>query len=186
MRRHVGLPLWIVGGLVGLLLAGCASSRLSPSDVSSGDAPASWAARYVEHTLRSTAASWNGVPYVWGGTSRRGVDCSGFVQTVYRTAFRTALPRTTAAQARIGTDVAPRSLRPGDLVFFAPRRGRWHAGIYLSDGQFVHASTSEGVTMSSLQTAYWQRRWSHARRVLPTLHVSPRAASPSAPPRAAW
>ena len=188
IRRSVHVQQWILGGLVGMLLVGCASSRLSPDALPAAGDSASWAASYVEHTLRSTATAWHGVPYVWGGTSRRGVDCSGFVQNVYRTAFATVLPRTTQAQSRVGTPVAPDALRPGDLLFFTPRRGRRHAGLYLSDGQFVHASTSEGVTVSSLHAAHWKNRWSHARRVLPTLQTQgrPGASSAIAPPRAAW
>ncbi len=171
--------LWPAILLASLLLTGCVSSRLSPDDLPSRDAPVSWAAHSVAHALRSAVASWEGVPYVWGGTSRRGIDCSGFVQTVYRDVFATSLPRTTQAQSRVGAAVAPPRLRSGDLLFFRPRRGRWHAGIYLADGQFVHASTTKGVTVSSLRSSYWRDRWSHARRVLPPLR--PASEPPSAP-----
>lgn len=170
-------PLIAVGVIVGVL-AGCTSARLPETDFAE-PLPRSWAERYVEHTLQEAAASWEGVPYVWGGTSRRGIDCSGFVQVVYRNAFAMSLPRTTEAQSRAGRAVAPARLRSGDLLFFRPRRGRWHTGIYLTDGQFVHASTSGGVVTAHLRSSYWRDRWSHARRVLPSLRP---ASKPSPAP----
>ena len=65
-----------------------------------------------------------------------------------------------------GTEVARSALRPGDLVFFRHNRKDYHVGIYLSDGEFLHTSTEEGVTITPLDRRYWERRWWQARRLL--------------------
>jgi probable lipoprotein NlpC len=101
-----------------------------------------------------------------GGTSRRGVDCSGFVQQVYRVVFHQAIPRTTALQVRSGRPVGRSRLVTGDLVFFKPPDKVRHVGIYLGDGQFAHASTSRGVIISSLSEPYWRHCYWTARRYL--------------------
>lgn len=109
-----------------------------------------------------------GVPYVWGGTSAQGADCSGFVWLVY--AQRVAgLPRTSFEMFRVGTPVSREDLLPGDLVFFttyAP--GPSHVGIYMGDGQFAHASSrSRRVVVTPLSDAYYAARYLGARRILP-------------------
>ena len=114
--------------------------------------------------LTSSAMRFLGTPYVFGGTSAGGFDCSGFTQHVFAMAgFR--LPRTADAQyyasARIGG-----TPKPGDLVFFQTyERGPSHVGIALGDGRFVHASSSRGVTISSLGESYWSARYLGAKRV---------------------
>lgn len=116
--------------------------------------------------LRTLTEAWRGTPYRLGGTTRDGIDCSAFASILYREAFGIELPRTTDAQARVGAKVERARLRPGDLVFFGLRgRGRIsHVGVYLGGGEFAHPSESQGVTISSLDTAYWSRRFSTARR----------------------
>ena len=101
-----------------------------------------------------------------GGTNRSGVDCSGFVQQVYRDVFHQAIPRTTALQVRSGRPVGRGRLVPGDLVFFKPPDKVRHVGIYLGAGQFAHASASRGVIISNLSEAYWQHCYWTARRYL--------------------
>jgi cell wall-associated NlpC family hydrolase len=117
--------------------------------------------------LGSVVARWIGTPYRMGGTTRRGVDCSGFVRAVYRDAFGVELPRNSRAQHRVGQSVRKRDLAPGDLVFFDTLdRGRiTHVGIYLGDGLFAHASSSRGVTRARLGKHYYQRAWVGARRL---------------------
>lgn len=107
--------------------------------------------------------------YVWGGTSPRGFDCSGFTQYLAR-AFGVNLPRTAAQQARVGQEV-PRDrslLRPGDLLTFG-RGGRvTHIGVYVGDGRYVHASSGRGqVTESNLDRpqSSLSRAWMGVRRV---------------------
>lgn len=121
----------------------------------------------VEKRLRGQVAQWAGTPHVLGGTTARGIDCSAFVQNVYSDAFAIRLPRTTTEQARRGKEVRQRDLRPGDLVFFKPPTKTRHVGIYLSDGEFAHASSSQGVTISDINHDYWQRSYWTSRRVLP-------------------
>ena len=85
--------------------------------------------------------------------SPRGVDCSGFVLMTFRDKFALQLPRETREQAEIGTKIDKSELLPGDLVFFKTGSGEsgLHVGIYDTDNQFIHASTSQGVTRSSLE-----------------------------------
>ncbi len=105
-----------------------------------------------------------GIPYLWGGISRLGFDCSGLVQWAFAH-VGIVLPRTTWGQYQAGTPVA--APRPGDLVFFttyAP--GPSHVGVYVGNHQFVQAGDS-GVHVSSLDAAYWFARYIGARSVLP-------------------
>lgn len=110
-----------------------------------------------------------GIRYVFGGTSTRGFDCSGFTQYLAR-AFGVNLPRTAAQQARVGTEI-PRErsmLRPGDLLTFG-RGGRvTHIGVYVGDGRYVHASSGRGqITESNLDRPQSNlvRAWMGVRRV---------------------
>lgn len=110
--------------------------------------------------------SWKGVPHRMGGLSRRGIDCSGFVYRTYRDAFGITLPRSTQLQAGTGIFVPRRHLSAGDLVFFRIGRNTRHVGIYLGNGQFMHASKSRGVMISSLDNPYWMQTYRRARRVM--------------------
>lgn len=106
----------------------------------------------------STALGYLGTPYVWGGTSPSGFDCSGFVQYVYAQ-NGVGLPRTSQSQMGVGNPVSQGQLQPGDLVFF---RGGGHVGIYIGDGQYVHAPhTGDVVKVSSLS----DRSFCGAKRV---------------------
>jgi cell wall-associated NlpC family hydrolase len=111
--------------------------------------------------------SYLGVPYAYGGTSRKGVDCSGFTSRVYASAADMTLPRSTREQFTVGTRVGRHELRFGDLVFFnTTGRRPSHVGIYIEDDLFAHASVSDGVTFSSLESAYYKKRFVGARRVV--------------------
>jgi cell wall-associated NlpC family hydrolase len=101
-----------------------------------------------------------------GGTTRRGVDCSGFVQKLYKEIFGKLIPRSSTLQVRSGKPVAVDQLSPGDLVFFKPPYKKNHVGIYLGRQEFAHASTSKGVVISSLSDDYWQECYWTARRYL--------------------
>lgn len=108
-----------------------------------------------------------GTPYVWGGTTPSGFDCSGFVQYVFKQSG-ISLPRTTSEQVKVGTYVSKSILQPGDLVFLKNtyREGVSHVGIYIGDGQMIHASSSKGVTISNLSASYYTQHYHSARRVL--------------------
>lgn len=119
-----------------------------------------------DERVTHTALRYIGVPYVWGGTSFGGVDCSGFVYAVFEH-NGIDVPRTADSQFEVGRPVATRDLQPGDLVFFqtyAP--GASHVGIYLGGGRFVHASASDGVRIDELSMDYYASRYIGARRLI--------------------
>jgi len=110
--------------------------------------------------------SYLGVPYRYGGATKSGIDCSGFTSTVYRNAMSISLPRTAREQFSAGSFVGDDGLQFGDLVFFnTTGNGASHVGIYLEDDLFAHASVSYGVTISSLESTYYRKRFLGARRV---------------------
>ena len=109
------------------------------------------------------ALSLKGIPYVFGGSSRSGFDCSGLTQYVYKSSG-ISLPRTASDQFRVGSSVNKAQLKSGDLVFFSTYApGASHVGIYIGGGQFVSASNS-GVSISSLSSGYYAGRYLGARR----------------------
>lgn len=115
-----------------------------------------------------TAGKFKGVPYKFGGTSKKGFDCSGYVQHVFDK-HKAKLPRSADEQVLQGIFVLQKDLKPGDLVFFttyAP--GASHVGIYAGSGKFWSVSTSKGVILASLKDNYWKTRYYGARRVLVT------------------
>jgi cell wall-associated NlpC family hydrolase len=116
--------------------------------------------------LVEQAMTYLGTPYRRGGTSRRGLDCSGLVGAVYGEQGL-ELPRTAAEQFREGVEVAEGDLRPGDLVFFRDtyKRGISHVGIYIGDGRFLHAAgRRHGVIVSELSRSYYHLRFAGGRR----------------------
>jgi hypothetical protein len=112
----------------------------------------------------ATAKKYLGVPYVWGGTSAQGFDCSGLVQTVFAE-NGVQLPRGSGDQFREGRKISRKDLRPGDLVFFHTyTSGPSHVGIYVGEGKFLHAESSpRGVTITPLIESYWDERFHGAR-----------------------
>ncbi len=108
-----------------------------------------------------------GVKYRYGGTSpETGLDCSGYVQYVFKSAVGVNLPRTAAAQARIGENVGS-DVQPGDMVFFNTRGfSNSHVGIYVGNGMFVHSPNSRShVRFDSMDNSYWKSHFTGARRV---------------------
>jgi cell wall-associated NlpC family hydrolase len=109
---------------------------------------------------------WQGVPYQLGGSSKRGIDCSAFVQIAFEELHMAKLPRTTQEQSQIGNKVAYGQASEGDLVFFKTDYKTRHVGIYLGGNQFLHASTSRGVIISRLDNPYWADKFWHFRNVM--------------------
>lgn len=146
--------------LLSVLLVGCSHHAPPPNGRLSDSIT-------VIAELNDQLNHWRGTPYRYGGLSRRGVDCSGFVYLTFRERFNLQLPRSTRDQTDIGTRIDKDQLLPGDLVFFKTGRGEngLHVGIYDSDNQFIHASTSQGVIRSSLENSYWQKAFWQARRI---------------------
>jgi len=154
--------------IIGLqVFFGCVPLQPLPPPAKSPSVPLSPGSdRKVIHTLYQQVKEWKGVPYKYGGLSKRGVDCSGFVKDTFQTKFQIKLPRNTYQQSRAGKPVLRSDLEAGDLVFFRLGYNLRHVGIYLENHRFAHASTSQGVTLSSLKNDYWSKRYWKARRVL--------------------
>lgn len=114
--------------------------------------------------LQTQYQQWQGVPYQWGGLTHKGVDCSGFVHITYLQALGQNVPRSTQLQMQQGTKVKASELSAGDLVFFKTSAKDRHVGIYLENKEFLHASTSQGVTVSRLDNPYWQSAYLFAKR----------------------
>ncbi|MCE2504218.1 MAG: C40 family peptidase [Chlorobi bacterium] len=112
------------------------------------------------------AEDWLGTPYLYGGISKKGTDCSGFVYNVFAVAD-VQLPRTSRDQSTVGAMINDERIQPGDLVFFnTTGDGVSHVGIAIGNDKFIHASTSKGVIISSLEEEYYRKRFLFARRLL--------------------
>lgn len=123
-------------------------------------------AQSLQDKIINDAKSLIGTPYVFGGTTPRGFDCSGFLNYVYEQ-NGVLLPRTTADMYGTGTPISRSELQPGDLVFFTTYKpGASHSGIYLGNNQFIHSSSSRGIMISSLNESYWSKRYIGNRAVL--------------------
>lgn len=106
-------------------------------------------------------------PYLWGGTTTNGIDCSAFVQRVMKYALGIDLPRTSIMQSTVGEEVNRENLQFGDLIFFNTIGRRIsHVGIYLGESVFAHSSSSGGVKTSSLNEDYYNAKYVTARRVI--------------------
>ncbi|WP_085917747.1 C40 family peptidase [Halomonas sp. CSM-2] len=194
-ERHA--PLAIAGCMV-VVLSGCATSvprddtpddyfarsmpglpddwktQMSPFD-GQYDAFGNWQASPTEQVREALLAQheqWVGTPYRLGGTNQRGIDCSALVRNIFRDTFELELPRSTRGQVHEGRPIDRQELQAGDLVFFRPPGAYNHVGIYVGDGHFLHASTSQGVIISSLDNVYWKRYYWQSRRPLAPSHLA--------------
>lgn len=118
--------------------------------------------------LARTGLKYRGSPYVWGGNTPRGFDCSGFTQYVVKKVLGTDIGPTVPGQWRYGSGVAKGKWRAGDLVFFENtfERGLSHVGIYVGEGRFVHAENEQtGVVVSDIASDYYASHYKGARRL---------------------
>lgn len=174
-KRAILAMKWSFALLCLLGLSGCAghSSYMDASRMSAGTEPEvsqSELGKYlstaaVRQRLLQYHQVWQGVPYRLGGNDKSGVDCSSFTQQAFRQQFGVALPRTTHAQATVGKPLDGESWQPGDLLFYRSAAKTRHVGIYLGQGDFLHASTSRGVMISRVDNPYWRRHFWQARRL---------------------
>ncbi|MBN1364800.1 MAG: peptidoglycan endopeptidase, partial [Syntrophaceae bacterium] len=124
-----------------------------------------WKSRGEMQKLIKKATAFLGAPYRLGGTSKRGIDCSAFVQKVYRN-FHVYLPRVARDQSEVGVEVDIDKLAKGDLVFFNTNRSLGHVGIYIGNNKFIHASSrNRRVRIDSLNHPYYQERFERAVRI---------------------
>lgn len=164
--------------IVVVYLSGCSSVKPTPAEIKEPtSAPVAIPAPEPEPPIEAISPltdlldklmaqykEWKGTRYRMGSHSKSGTDCSGFVLMTFREQFGIELPRSTREQNKLGQDVKKTDLVSGDLVFF--HTGRYdHVGIYLQDGQFLHASTRAGVKISKLTEPYWMRTYWKAKRL---------------------
>ena len=160
---------------VSLLLSGCFSVRPAPRYTTAKTQQTSVVReletrkRGGDQRLRRIVDKYIGIPYKWGGTTRSGMDCSAFTRAAFRETYGIELPRTSKQMYRLGLFLPNRQeLRPGDLVFFKDTfagTGISHVGVYLGDGEFAHASSSKGVTITPLSNPYFTKRYAGGRRI---------------------
>jgi cell wall-associated NlpC family hydrolase len=169
----------IVDILIGLLLGKLVGNAVSDKNAStatdaigkvlgwSNTTGQSSTASTTATAVINTAQQYMGVPYVWGGSTPAGFDCSGFTQYVLKQ-NGINIPRTAAEQYQSGVSIMKSNLKVGDLVFFTTYKpGASHVGFYLGDGKFVHASSgAKQVTISSLDEKYFTERYIGARRYI--------------------
>jgi hypothetical protein len=153
-----------------LLLLSIRDATARPTETA---APLSGRARARAVKMRSFASHWLGTPYLWGGETREGIDCSGYQRELFRTLFNVELPRTTRDQILLGVDVPivptalGRNFEPGDLFFYVDMTGTPnHVVTYIGDGQFTHSAGGRGVVIDGMQ-AIWGRRIVGRRVLIP-------------------
>jgi lipoprotein Spr len=121
--------------------------------------------------ILSEASTYLGTPYRYGGMTRKGIDCSAFVLSVFGAAAGLTLPRVAASQSQEGEAIDKENLQKGDLIFFSHGKRISHVGIVenvTEEGEimFIHAATSKGVMISSLNDSYWGPKYRFAKRVI--------------------
>ncbi len=116
--------------------------------------------------LQLAYKDWKGVPYLLGGSGYGGIDCSAFMQVVFEDYFSRKIPRTTKKQMGFGRSVRKSQLQTGDMVFFKTGARTYHVGVMINQKEFLHASTTVGVTISDIERDFWKDTYLSARRIL--------------------
>lgn len=158
----------VVDGIAGLRTIEAINKVLSGRGIALPEVSRGAELGSLANNIIATAKKYQGVRYSFGGSSPKGFDCSGFTSYVYKQHGIT-LPRATTGQATVGTKVGKAELRTGDLIIFSNtyKAGPSHAGIYIDNGKFIHASSvgSGGVIISDLNSDYYSKHFSYGRRV---------------------
>lgn len=110
-------------------------------------------------------SEWKNVKYKMGGTSKSGIDCSGFTQKIFKEKFGVELPRTTLTQVNVGVEVKKSELKPGDLVFFKTSKTDKHVGVYVGNNNFLHSSI-KGIQYTSLDKPFYKKSYWTSRRIM--------------------
>ncbi len=108
---------------------------------------------------------WKNVKYVYGGNSKKGIDCSAFTQRIYKEKLDIKIPRTTWTQVKIGKKVKRSELKLGDLIFFKTGVRDRHVGIYMGNGDFMHASI-KGIKFTKVNKPFYKKHYWTARRII--------------------
>ncbi len=108
---------------------------------------------------------WKNVKYRFGGNSKKGIDCSAFTQRIYKEKFDIKIPRSTRTQVKVGTEVAKSELELGDLIFFKTGKVDRHVGVYMGNGDFMHASI-KGVKFSKVDKPFYKKAYWTSRRII--------------------
>jgi lipoprotein Spr len=172
MKQHNTYQLFFIV-FFACLLASCGSKKAlyNPNEVAALSKKLGVEIRNNDENmpLYAEVSTWLGVRYKYAGLSRKGVDCSGFAHLIFRDVYGLYIPRSSGDLANSVKSVSKKNLRTGDLVFFATNSKNKnrinHVGIYLKDDKFIHASTSKGVIVNSLNDNYYQRTWKKGGRV---------------------
>lgn len=172
------LQVYILGALVvaGLSFSACSKSRKATAKKSPttqrSDVRSAYASRLgvsagqlKNERLYIFIDEWEGTPYRYGGTTKSGADCSGFVGALYQDVYKKQLPRTTSQLDQGTKTIAKNNLQEGDIVFFdIEGKKNAHVGVYLVNNKFVHASSSKGVTISDLENPYYKKAFAKGGR----------------------
>ena len=108
---------------------------------------------------------WKNVKYRFGGNSKKGIDCSAFTQRIYKEKFDIKIPRSTRTQVKVGTKVKKSDLQLGDLIFFKTGKFDRHVGVYMGNGDFMHASI-KGVKFSKVDKPFYKKAYWTSRRII--------------------
>lgn len=108
---------------------------------------------------------WKGVKYRFGGNSKKGIDCSAFTQRIYKEKFDIKIPRSTRTQVKVGKKVNKSDLELGDLIFFKTGKVDRHVGVYMGNGDFMHASI-KGVKFSKVDKPFYKKAYWTSRRII--------------------
>ncbi len=163
MRLTSGFILFVFAVIA---MTGCAGKTTKTKTQSLKPLPSgSLSDRTISRLLLKEYKLWKGTPHMMGGSTRKGVDCSGFVNQIFKSVLKINVPRSTQLFMTAGIKINKSDLRPGDIIIFKPPSYPRHIGIYTGDSKFIHTSKSKGVTLTDLNNTYWKKCYYSSRRL---------------------